>query len=99
MTQNPTYKRLRRSRTDRMLAGVYGGLASYLGVDPVAVRLGYALITFVTGGLALLAYPVMWIMMPEESTVTPAGQPPAGPQPFSGQPFSGQPFAGQPPTA
>ncbi len=71
MTQIPTYKRLHRSRTDRMIGGVCGGAAQYLGVDPVAVRVAYALVTLITGGLALLAYPVMWILMPEE----PAAQP------------------------
>jgi phage shock protein PspC (stress-responsive transcriptional regulator) len=65
MTQ-PTYKQLRRSRSDRMLGGVCGGIARYLGVDPVAVRVGYAIVAIVSGGLAVLAYPVLWIIMPEE---------------------------------
>jgi phage shock protein C len=65
MTQ-PTYKQLRRSRYDRMLGGVCAGIARYLGVDPVAVRVGYAVVALITGGLALLAYPVLWILMPQE---------------------------------
>jgi phage shock protein C len=66
MTQVPTYKELRRSRTDRMVGGVCGGLARYLGIDPVAVRVGYVLVTLISGGLALLAYPIMWIIVPDE---------------------------------
>ena len=61
------YKQLRRSRADRMLGGVCAGIARYLGVDPVAVRVGYAIVALVSGGLAVLAYPVLWILMPEES--------------------------------
>jgi phage shock protein C len=61
------YKQLRRSRSDRMLGGVCAGIARYLGVDPVAVRVGYAIVALVTGGLAVLAYPVLWVLMPEES--------------------------------
>jgi phage shock protein C len=62
------YKQLRRSRSDRVLGGVCAGIARYLGVDPVAVRVGYAVVAFVSGGLAVLAYPVLWILMPEELT-------------------------------
>jgi phage shock protein C len=65
MTQ-PTYKQLRRSRSDRMLGGVCAGIARYFGVDPVAVRVGYAVVALITGGVALLAYPVLWVVMPQE---------------------------------
>ena len=65
MTQ-PMYKQLRRSRSDRMLGGVCGGIARYLGVDPVAVRVGYAILSFFRGGLGILAYFVLWLLMPEE---------------------------------
>ncbi len=65
MTQ-PTYKQLRRSRSNRMLGGVCAGIARYLDVDPVAVRVGYAILTLVSGGLAILAYLAMWMVMPEE---------------------------------
>jgi phage shock protein C len=85
MTQMPTYKQLRRSRTDRMLGGVCGGLASYFGVDPVAVRVGYAIVALISGGLAVLAYPIGWLLMPEESVAQPWMAPPAQPWP-AGQP-------------
>jgi phage shock protein PspC (stress-responsive transcriptional regulator) len=49
-----------------MLGGVCAGIARYLGVDPVAVRVGYAILTFFSGGLGILAYFVLWMVMPEE---------------------------------
>ncbi len=66
MTQMPLYKKLQRSRTNRMLSGVCGGVATYLGVDPVLVRVAFVLLTIVTGGAAALAYLVAWVIMPEE---------------------------------
>ncbi len=72
MTETPSYyKPLRRSRTDRMLAGVCGGFARYLGIDPVAARILYVLLTIVTGGALLVAYFIFWIVMPEEPVATP----------------------------
>jgi phage shock protein C len=60
------YKQLRRPLDDRIVAGVCSGLGRYLGVDPVLIRVGFAVFTAVTWGTALLAYPVMWFLMPEE---------------------------------
>jgi len=72
MTEMPSYKTLRRSRTDRVLGGVCSGFARYLGIDPVAARVLYVLGAFMTGGALVLAYAIFWIMMPEEpATVTP----------------------------
>ena len=72
----PAYKKLRRPTDDRMLAGVCSGIARYTGVDPVLVRVGFAVLALLTGGAALLAYPILWIIMPEEPAPT-AAQPPA----------------------
>ena len=58
-------KRLYRSRTDRMLGGVCGGLAAYFGVDPTLVRLVFALL-LVFGGSGFLLYLILWIVVPEE---------------------------------
>jgi phage shock protein C len=63
-----SYKPLRRSRTDKVLAGVCGGFANYLGIDPVLARALFVLGAFLTGGGLVLAYAVLWIVMPEEST-------------------------------
>jgi phage shock protein C len=57
--------RLYRSRRDRMLAGVAGGLAEMWGADPSLVRIVWALLVFLTGGLALVVYIVMAIVVPE----------------------------------
>ncbi|MEE9169791.1 MAG: PspC domain-containing protein [bacterium] len=60
-------KRLFRSRTDKKIAGVCGGLAAYFNVDPTIVRVLYAILTIVTSIiLGLLAYVVMAIVIPEE---------------------------------
>jgi phage shock protein PspC (stress-responsive transcriptional regulator) len=57
---------LHRSRDDRMLAGVAGGLAEMWDADPSLVRLVWALLVIFTGGIALLVYIVMAIVVPEE---------------------------------
>lgn len=62
----PQRKRLTRSRDDRWLAGVCGGVAKYLGVDSNLVRLVVVLGTIFGFGSLLIAYIVAWIIMPEE---------------------------------
>ena len=65
--------RLYRSRSDRMIAGVAGGLAERYDLDPSLVRIGWALVILGTGGLFFLLYIVMAIVVPEDplDTVTP----------------------------
>ena len=53
-------RRLTRSPDQRLLGGVAGGLAEYLGVDPVIVRLGFVVTAFF-GGLGVIAYVIGWI--------------------------------------
>jgi phage shock protein PspC (stress-responsive transcriptional regulator) len=65
--------RLFRSRDDRMLAGVAGGLAELWDVDPSIVRIVWALLAIFTGGIALVVYIVMAIVVPEEDAVWPVG--------------------------
>ena len=60
-------KRLTRSIRDRMLAGVCGGIADYMVVDPTVVRLIFALATFFTVLFpGVLIYLIMWIVVPKE---------------------------------
>ena len=59
-------RRLYRSRDDRMLAGVAGGLADLWGVDPSLVRIVWAVLVPFTGGVALLVYVVMAFVVPDE---------------------------------
>ena len=58
-------KRLTRSRTERMIAGVCGGIAEYIGIDPTLVRVIWVLITLMAGVGALL-YLILWVVMPLE---------------------------------
>ncbi|MCS6835152.1 MAG: PspC domain-containing protein [Anaerolineae bacterium] len=57
-------KRLYRSREDRQLAGVCGGLAEYFNVDPTLVRLVFVAMTLL-GGPGLLIYIIMAVVVPE----------------------------------
>ncbi|MGH2473885.1 MAG: PspC domain-containing protein, partial [Candidatus Limnocylindrales bacterium] len=73
--------RLFRSRDDRMLAGVAGGLAELWDVDPSLIRIIWAVLVPFTGGIALLVYIVMAVVVPEEPSgrYSPfAAMPPAG---------------------
>ena len=55
---------LRRSRTDRMVSGVAGGLGEYFGVDPVIFRVLFAVLSFF-GGVGLVMYGLAWLLVPE----------------------------------
>jgi phage shock protein C len=84
-------RRLFRSRDDRMLAGVAGGLAELWDADPSLVRVVWAILVPFTGGFALLAYVIMALVVPEEedapvayaqpsaSSSSPPPPPPASP--------------------
>ena len=63
-----TSGRLTRSNTDRVIAGVCGGIANYLNVDPALVRLGFVLLVWL-GGLSPLVYLVLWAVLPTENMV------------------------------
>lgn len=60
---NPTPNRLYRSQTDRMVAGVCGGLAKYFNVDPTIIRLVF-LVLALAGGPGALLYAILWIITP-----------------------------------
>jgi phage shock protein PspC (stress-responsive transcriptional regulator) len=60
-----TSKRLYRSRTERMIGGVCGGLGEYFNIDPTLVRLLFVVFAL-TGGSGLLAYLIFLIVVPEE---------------------------------
>jgi phage shock protein C len=61
----PPAKRLLRSRDDRMVAGVCGGLATYLGVDATLVRVLVVVGTVLGFGSLVLAYLIGWVVIPE----------------------------------
>lgn len=60
----PPRRRLVRSRRDRMVGGVCGGVARYLDVDPVLLRIA-AVALALSGGAGVLAYIVAWVVIPE----------------------------------
>ena len=61
--------RLTRSETDKMVAGVCGGIAAYLDMDSVFIRLAFVLLA-IASGIGFAIYLIMWIVMPRESTVS-----------------------------
>jgi phage shock protein C len=61
-------RRLHRSRKDRMLCGVLGGLAEYFNIDSALVRVIFVFTVMVTGGAGIIAYIVMAIIFPVEGT-------------------------------
>lgn len=58
-------KRLYRSRTDTVIAGVSGGLGRYFDIDPLLFRVLFVVLTFLAAG-GLIIYIIFWIAMPEE---------------------------------
>src|SRR4051794_3608186 len=61
----PATRRLTRSSTDRVIAGVGGGLGRYNGVDPVVVRLALVVLVFF-GGVGVFAYIAAWLIVPSD---------------------------------
>ncbi len=62
--------RLYKSKTDRMISGVSGGIAEYLDIDPTFVRAAWIVIAILTAGMAVLVYIALAIIAPER----PAGE-------------------------
>ncbi len=61
-------KRLTRSNNG-MIAGVCAGIANYFDLDPTLVRVGYILLSIFTIFSGVIAYLILWIVMPKEGTV------------------------------
>lgn len=71
-------RKLYRSQSQKMIAGVCGGLAEFLGLDPTVVRLIFVLLAL-GAGHGVLIYLVLWLIMPRGKAVTvpPVAEPPA----------------------
>lgn len=61
-------KRLTRSN-DKMIAGICGGIAEYFGWDPTLVRVGYVLLSIFTVFAGILAYLILWLIMPKKDSL------------------------------
>ncbi len=61
-------KKLYRSSRGKILAGVCTGLGEYFGIDPVLIRAIF-IITLFSGGLGVMLYIVLWVIMPKEETI------------------------------
>ncbi len=70
MNTTPT-SQLRRSRHDRIVAGVAGGIGHYLAIDPIFVRLTFVLLT--TSGIGPVVYLILWIVIPRAPETPAAG--------------------------
>ena len=76
-------RRLYRSADDRIVAGVAGGLAAYMDIDPVIIRIVWVLSVFLTGSLTFWVYLIMIAVVPPEPTDWPSQSGwTAGPRPF-----------------
>src|SRR3954452_19177576 len=83
----PVRSQLRRSRTDKILGGVSGGLAEYSGIDALLWRVGFVALAL-AGGTGVIVYLLLWLLMPagpafsgapaEPRVKVPAGPPVAG---------------------
>lgn len=65
-------KRLQRSRTEKMIGGVCGGVAVYFNIDPTLVRILWVAMTLIVG-VGILLYLIMWVVMPLEPPAEPLG--------------------------
>ena len=59
-------KKLMRSKTDRKICGVCGGLGAYFGVDPTIIRVGFAALAVFSAGTGVLLYFAAAVLIPEE---------------------------------
>ena len=64
-------KRLYRSDKDKMISGVCGGIAEFFALDPTLVRLGYILLSVFTVFSGVLAYFILWVVVPKRKSLMP----------------------------
>jgi phage shock protein PspC (stress-responsive transcriptional regulator) len=70
-------KRLYRSRKERILGGICGGLGEHLDVDPTIIRLVWVVVTLLSLGTGILVYGIAWIIVPESPDESSPGTIPA----------------------
>lgn len=67
--QNENPRRLIRTRKDKWIAGVCGGLGLYFNIDPVLVRIGFIISAFISLGASVVIYLILALMTPKEDTI------------------------------
>lgn len=70
-------KKIYRSRMEKVFGGVCGGLGNYLDIDPVLIRVIFV-VAALFNGFGLLAYIILWVIIPEEPFVFPGKNPETG---------------------
>lgn len=61
---------LRRSRSNKVIAGVVGGLAKYFGMDPTIARVLFVVVSVISAAFpGILVYVVLWVVLPKESEI------------------------------
>ncbi len=69
-TADKTEKRLFRDTDHAMVAGVSAGMASYFGIDPVIIRIIFVVLAFLGGGVGLVVYVILWLIVPPAETTS-----------------------------
>ncbi len=65
--QNEPAKRLYRSESNKVLAGICGGIAEYFNLDPVLVRIIFVVLLIISFGTAAIAYLIGWVIIPKKA--------------------------------
>ena len=63
----PLFGDLKRSRTERMVAGVCGGISRYYKLDVNVLRIFFAVLTLLSGGILAAVYLILWMLLPQEN--------------------------------
>ena len=62
-------KQLRRSSTNKMVAGICGGIADHFGIQAIIVRITLVATALISIGLPVVLYAIAWLLIPEEETI------------------------------
>jgi len=66
--RNGSFVRLTRSSQDKVIAGVAGGIAQYLKIDPILIRLAFIILSFISGSGPII-YIILWLILPQDTSV------------------------------
>ena len=66
--RRPTSRQVLRRSRDRVIAGIAGGVAEYINASPALVRWGFGVVLVFSGGVFLIAYLLLWLLLPGPET-------------------------------